>query len=180
MNVMFHDIYEGKDKQLAKGMLKEAGFFETLYADDTLLVSKDIKTLETILHLIEEESKYYNLSLNKGKCNAITLNHTDPIKFQNNTPLKNVESAEYLGGILHKNIAPLKVVQHRISLTMPVLKQLDILWRKANCSIGWKLLVYQAVITSKVLYGLETIQLIDSVAAKLDVFQLKGLRKILE
>ena len=55
---------------------------------------------------------------------------------------------------------------------------MDILWRKANDDIGWKLLVYQAVVASKAFLGSETIQLTDPVAAKLDVFQMKGLRKI--
>lgn len=43
----------------------------------------------------------------------------------------------------------------------------------------WQLIIYDAVVRSKLLYGLETLHLTQSMAKKLDVFQLKGLRKIL-
>ena len=43
----------------------------------------------------------------------------------------------------------------------------------------WKILVFDAVIRSKLLYGLETAMLTDAAQHKLNVFQLKGLRKIL-
>ena len=39
--------------------------------------------------------------------------------------------------------------------------------------------MYDAVVRSKVIYGLESIQLTESVKNRLDTFQLKGLRKIL-
>ena len=43
-----------------------------------------------------------------------------------------------------------------------------------------KLLVFNAVITSKVLYGLETLEPTEAAGRLLDTFQLKGLRKILK
>ena len=52
-------------------------------------------------------------------------------------------------------------------------------WRHSNCQAAFKLRVLDAVIRSKLVYGLETAQLNDSHLSKLDVFQLKGLRKIL-
>ena len=41
------------------------------------------------------------------------------------------------------------------------------------------MLIYDAITRSKLLYGLETVQLTEATAKKLDVFQLKGLRQIL-
>ena len=43
-----------------------------------------------------------------------------------------------------------------------------------------KLLTQDAVISTKLLYGLESAELKDSDKNKLDVFQLKGLRNILK
>ena len=43
-----------------------------------------------------------------------------------------------------------------------------------------KVQVFNAVVKSKLLYGLESMQLTQSSLRKLDVFQLKGLRKILK
>ena len=63
---------------------------------------------------------------------------------------------------------------------MVILKKLDIFWLKTNCNKKWKLLVYGAVITSKLLYGLETLEPTESAGKLLNTFQLKGLRKILQ
>ena len=59
-------------------------------------------------------------------------------------------------------------------------KKLDIFWLKTNCNKKRKLLVYNAVITSKLVYGLETLEPTASAEKILNTFQLKGLRKILQ
>jgi hypothetical protein len=89
------------------------------------------------------------------------------------------ENTKYLGVNINKKIDPKHEIKARISATMPTLKKLDIFWRKTNCSTKWKLIVYNAVIVSKLLYGLETIEPSNSTAKLLDTFQLRGLRKIL-
>ena len=63
---------------------------------------------------------------------------------------------------------------------MTILKKLDIYWSKANPSIKHKLHVYDAIIRSKLLDGLESAAMNTSVKHSLDIFQLKGLRKILK
>ena len=61
---------------------------------------------------------------------------------------------------------------------MVILKNLDIFWLETNCNKKWKLLVYNAVITTKLLYGLETLEPTESAGKLLNTVQLKGLRKI--
>ena len=43
----------------------------------------------------------------------------------------------------------------------------------------WKLHVYNAIIRSKLLYGLETVHLTESMQKKKNAFQLRGMRRIL-
>ena len=74
---------------------------------------------------------------------------------------------------------PAQEIRRRISSTMPILKRLDIFWNKTSCSKSWKLLVYNSVIISRLLYGLESRQTADNTGKLLNTFQLKGLRKIL-
>ena len=57
---------------------------------------------------------------------------------------------------------------------------MGIFWIKTHCSKKWKLLVFNAVITSKVLYGLETLEPTEAAGRLLNTFQLKGLRKKLK
>jgi hypothetical protein len=59
-------------------------------------------------------------------------------------------------------------------------KKLDLFWGHSDCSVRQKLLVHDAVIRSKLMYGLESLQLNESALKRLDTFQLKGLRKILK
>ena len=63
---------------------------------------------------------------------------------------------------------------------MAILKKLDLFWRHSDCQIKTKILVQDAVIRSKLLYGLESAELTSSDLKRLDVFQLKGLRKIMK
>ena len=57
--------------------------------------------------------------------------------------------------------------------------RLQAYWKATSANKKWQLIIFDAIVRSKLLYGLETIHLTQSMAKKLDVFQLKGLRKIL-
>ena len=62
---------------------------------------------------------------------------------------------------------------------MLALASLDLFWKKAKVSLKWKLEVYNAVVVSKLIYGLETLQFNNSTFNKINTFQMKGLRKIM-
>ena len=64
--------------------------------------------------------------------------------------------------------------------TMAIMKKLDLFWRHSDCPVHIKVYTADAVLRSKLLYGLESAQLIPSVLKKLETFQLKVLRKILK
>ena len=93
--------------------------------------------------------------------------------------MTSTDEAKYLGALITRTIIPRDEIRKRISATMVVLKKLDVFWLKNQCSKKWKLLVYNAVITSKVLYGLQTLEPTESASRLLNTFQLRGLRKIL-
>ena len=108
------------------------------------------------------------------------MNKDNNIKFEDGTPLTHVDSATYLGGKLTKDVNPITEIQNRISACMPILKSLDLFWKKTNCDLKWKLNVHNAVIVSKLTYGLETLQYTYQVGQKLNTFQMKGIRKIMK
>ena len=135
--------------------------------------------MEKLLHEIVKESAYYGLGLNKDKCHVISTRDKPEIKFSTGEKIQQVSQETYLGGVIHEKGNPVVDIQNRISSTIPILKQLHVFWYKANVSIAWKLQVYQAVVISKLLYGLDTLQFTETQGQKLDTFQLKGFRKIL-
>jgi hypothetical protein len=70
-------------------------------------------------------------------------------------------------------------IQLEIQEINRTLQKLSDYWKAAEASPKWKIIIYEAVIKSKLLYGLETTQLPRSCLNKLDAFQIKGLSKIL-
>ena len=63
---------------------------------------------------------------------------------------------------------------------MAVWKRMHMFFKHANCPVRWKLIVYNSMIRSKLLYGLETVELTNSLLCRLESFQLRGQRKILQ
>ena len=85
----------------------------------------------------------------------------------------------YLGGVLTKTVNIASEISNRIASAMSTWRCLDIFWKEAKCSLKNKVLIYNAVIQSKLLYALETIEIPTHLLSRLEAFQLKGLRKIL-
>ena len=179
MHCMFHDVKQDFNDPRNQKTFQGINFQELLYADDTLILAKSAHSAKKFLHIIEKESQYLQLNLNKDKCSFISFNCHGTIQFSDGERMKSVEEATYLGMSVTSNHDPRHEIRKRISATMPVLKKLDIFWLKAQCSRKWKLIAYNAVITAKVLYGLETLEPTKATANLLNTFQLKGLRKIL-
>ena len=63
---------------------------------------------------------------------------------------------------------------------MATCNRLKVFWDKARTTIKWKIRVFDSILKSKVLYGLECIELTTSDEDKINAFQLKGLRRILK
>lgn len=59
-------------------------------------------------------------------------------------------------------------------------KRLETFWKHSDCDLRFKLVVYDAVIRAKLMYGLESVQLNQEERNKIDRFQLRGLRQILK
>ena len=114
------------------------------------------------------------------KCVYITMNCTATIRFDSGDLMKKTEETTYLGSVMTRKHLTRKELEARLGAAMQTVKRLRIFFKKSQCSSAWKLQVYNAVILSKLLYGLETLELIDSLRTRLDAFQIRGLRHILK
>ena len=63
---------------------------------------------------------------------------------------------------------------------MAIFNKLHLFWRHSDCTLQLKLQAFDAIIRSRLMYGLESVVFSESHVRKLDVFQLKGLHKILK
>ena len=55
---------------------------------------------------------------------------------------------------------------------MAVWKHMRMFFKNASCPVRWKLIVYSRMIRSKLSYGLETVELTQSLLSRLERFQL--------
>ena len=72
-------------------------FTEILYADDTLLITNSMQAMNALIVEREEQSRYYNLRLNQGKCVAMSTGDKMKVKFQNGKQMQQKEQTVYLG-----------------------------------------------------------------------------------
>ncbi len=83
------------------------------------------------------------------------------------------------GGFVFARGGHKQELHHRLTLTWGVVKKLNLLWRKAPVSLKWKLRIYNAMVATRALYGLEAIPLTQADDNKLDAFHNRGLRRLL-
>lgn len=115
------------------------------------------------------------------KCESLVFNAESRVKFPDGSDMKRVDNATYLGGIIAnaKGNAAQIDIRNRIQQACTTAKALYPFFKKATCSIEWKIQVYHATIKAQLMYGLETSALSSVQLQQLDTFQQRGLRAIL-
>ena len=179
MTVLFHDVTFQHNINLLRYRPPGIGFDALLYADDTLCITEDTKTMNKFIKAIEEDSNRLGIKLNKEKCMLLTPNKTANVHYPDGTKVKTQDEVLYLGSYINKKNAPEPELRKRIAASMATLSRLNEFWLHADCDKTFKLTVLNAVVRAKLLYGLESTALTHAQRKRLDTFQLKGLRKIL-
>ena len=89
------------------------------------------------------------------------------------------QAATYLGAKIQYNGDHKAEVKAIINAAWITVMKLDLFWRKAPVTLKWELRVLDAVIHSKVLYGMETLVISQSGYDKIDAFQIRIFRTVL-
>ena len=119
------------------------------------------------------------MTFNYDKCIHITLHQTQSsVRYLNGALVPRKQQALHLGTILSDTIDTQKDKLSPIAEAMVTCNRLRLFWGKAINTIKWKATVFNPVLRSRVLYGLETIQVTTSDISKLNAFQKEGLRRI--
>ena len=108
------------------------------------------------------------------------MNNSGSIHFDDGTPLTKEFEATYLGNEIIKTVNIQSEIFNKMSEVRRTWYKLQPYWKASGASKKWKLIIYDAIIRSKLLYGLETIHLTQAMSRKLDAFQTRGLRRILQ
>lgn len=180
MAVLMKDVKNRLNTPKQKEPINGIKFAEILYADDTLLFGTHTQNINKFLKEIQIESEYYNMRLNLNKCINLTGNQRmSSVKFKDGTKVPREHQATYLGTTLTDNNNNKAEISNRIADCCATANRLKLFWNKAKTTKKWKLQVYDAIIRSKLLYGLECVQLTPAEQARIDAFQMKGIRRLM-
>ena len=131
------------------------GYNKLLYADDTIILTSIKQAAEIILHKVQEEPSRYNMKLNQRKCILLGVSSLGSVQYLDGGFMPMADRAPYLGTNMSAKGNPHFEISTRIINTTTTLNKLDMFWKRAPVSTTWKLRVHDAVISSKLLYGLD-------------------------
>nr|XP_061787952.1 uncharacterized protein LOC133577874 [Nerophis lumbriciformis]XP_061787953.1 uncharacterized protein LOC133577874 [Nerophis lumbriciformis] len=151
------------------------------YADDTTLFSETADQLREALGVFDEETKQLGLKISWSKTELMHIGDgPDPPPFLfEDTPVHFVPTFRYLGSTVTNTGDLKREVDRRRALAASVMQSLwRPLWRHRHISRDTKLRVYNSSVISVLLYGSETWPLNNILAARLDGFDSRALRRI--
>ena len=167
MTCVDSDIQESLSRHVINSRIPGLDYDMVYYAGDTILFSQSNRGLNELLSLTQRISGQYGLKLNRDKSVAISIYNDGCIHFGDGTPLTRSHEATYLGNELHRDVN----IRHEILNNMQEVRRtwfrLNAYWKATGASKKWKLIVFDVVIRSKLLYGLETIHITKAVAKNL-------------
>ena len=73
-----------------------------MYADDTILISEDTKTMNDYIKQIEKIGAENGLHLNKKKCELLTTEKDPNIHFTDHSKIQKKDEVKYLGVQINK------------------------------------------------------------------------------
>ena len=173
---MFHDIYERIE------LVPEADYVsinEVLYADDTLLLSSNARNLQTLLDAVVTEGAKYGLELNWRKTYQMGVSVLPTVVGPDGKTIECKRGVTYLGGLISCDGRASAEVIRRVGEGTAAFRQLSTLWSHANITRHRKLEIYLSCITSKIMYSLESLWLLQTDRARIDAFHYQCLRRIL-
>lgn len=154
MNCIDHDIRTSLSNRVLNNRIPGLAFDMVYYADDTIrtiLFSTDNRALNERLKLTETISAKDGFKLSKEKCVAIRMNNEGQVHFDNREPLPKKFKASYPGNEINREVN----IKHEVLNKMQEVRSMAPYWKASFASQKWKFIIFDAVIRSKLFYGLE-------------------------
>ena len=141
------------------------------YADDVVLIAERVDLLQKHITAVEEAAEPFGLKLNHKKCKVIATIPTVPPLKVSGAEIETVPSFNYLGSHLKANGDAETEVTARIGRAHAAFKNNSAIWKRRNVSLKVKNRLFDSLILSTLLYGLETITLSVAISRKLQTFE---------
>lgn len=163
----------------AKTKIKERSILDLLFADDCALVANTAEELQDVLNIFARTASKLGLQVNVKKTEVMFINSPpSPIEI-NGGQLKLVDSFKYLGSrIANTNDIDVEVTARINAAAQAFGRLYTRVWKPHNLSLKTKLLVYNTVVLSTLLYAAETWTVHKRHLNRLNSFHLRCLRSI--
>jgi len=199
--IMLTWLMEGVDRQYRADSTHSIPSFlpiaDIFYADDTIFISTCPKDLQARFSLLEALAIKVGLTMNRDKTVVMlakvkskqtlgtsvrtTNRKIEPcsIYYSDGSKVKIVEGEEYLGSRISRTSSAMPEINRRVGLGLFRVKALKSLWQGTGISRKRKIALCDSLIGTKILYALETINMMPREERKLDIVQLRIYRRAL-
>ena len=107
------------------------------------------------------------------KCVKISMKPTHDVSFAHGMKVQEAPKAEYVGSILSSHANPTMEVNRRMAGVAFACRKRDFFGKHGNISKREKLLMYDAVVGTKLMYAMDTMPLAETQLRRLDGLYLK-------
>lgn len=150
-----------------------------MFADDSALVAKTPEALHEVLNIFNEEAKKFGLKVNETKTEVMFVNCSSTVITMNDKTIKETNNFKYLGRNIQNNYQIKNEVNHRINCASQSFQKLySRVWKRHEINLKTKLLVYQTIVLSTLLYSSETWTLLEEDLKRINTFHQRCLRTI--
>jgi hypothetical protein len=152
------------------------------FADDIALIANTEGDLQTLLNQVHEASKRYGMEISIPKTKVMVFTNEDQVKANisiEETTLEQVDQFKYLGVTLTPSNDSSSEIKNRLMLASVVLGKLQRVWKDKDISLRTKLRLVKALVNPVLLYGSEAWTIKKADEKKLQAFEMRCYRRIL-
>lgn len=175
---------------IARASLDEGGniFYKGIqllaYADDVVIAGRSLLNIKHAFRNMEREARKFGLEINEDKTKMMVFRRKKPMRPQECYAIGNyifqcVDSFKYLGAQFNEALDEEEEIQARMVSANKAFFSLAHIIRSKLVSRTTKLRLYKTLIRPVATYACETWSFKQSLAAKIDIFERKVLRRIL-
>ncbi|KAI8494650.1 hypothetical protein Bbelb_278760 [Branchiostoma belcheri] len=152
------------------------------FADDIDLLGGSNAELQELTDRLTQSADSFGMeaSTEKSKVMVNSRNEVKAVIYMNGEQLEEVDFFTYLGGTITKDGSSQEEVRRRLGVATSAFSRLSRLWKTNNISFSVKHKLYKALVVTILLYGCETWTLLAETEMKIQSFETKCLRRLLQ
>ena len=177
MTVLMHDALAELPADDIR-LWDKGGLATLLYADDTLLMGVSKDAVQRFLEAVENQGSKYGLELHWDKFQLLQIRCNHSIKNKAGENIKQKASMVYLGTTMSADGTILQELSRRLGAAWGEFNKLARLWKHTSLCRSRKAEIFQAVVATKLLYGLSAAWLNVAERRRIDGFQARCVRKL--